>query len=74
MPRLTDLIERGEICHSLRDKKMFYQPLVRDSLNADFASPAGPFWCAKTQSLIGPDGEIADSEACRHGRVCCAIG
>ena len=33
--------------------------------------PAGPFWCAQTQSLVGPDGGFANTEKCRPGRSCC---
>jgi hypothetical protein len=69
--RFDVLIERGEVCHSLRDKKMFYRTAVEDPFNAQFSSPAGPFWCARTQSLIGPDGKLADEETCRPGRSCC---
>jgi hypothetical protein len=72
MPRLNILIERGEMCHSLRSKTMFYQSVVEDPANTEH-SPEGPFWCAETQSLIGPDGKIADAEACKpgSGRGCC---
>lgn len=64
---LNGLIRTGEICRSLRCKKLFYQ-------TEEDASPienAGPFWCARTQSLIGFDGKMVGHEECRPGRGCC---
>lgn len=69
MPSLNVLIEKGEVCLCLREKKMFYQVPGEESAEA----PEGPFWCAQTQSLLGPDGQIADAEHCRPGRSCCEI-
>jgi hypothetical protein len=64
---LNELIRTGEICSSLRSKKLFYQ-MEED---ASAIENAGPFWCARTQSLIGFDGKIAGHEECRPGRNCC---
>lgn len=64
---LNELIRMGEICRSLRSKKLFYQ-MEED---ASAVENAGPFWCARTQSLIGADGKIAGHEECRPGRGCC---
>ncbi|HUJ30683.1 MAG TPA: hypothetical protein VLY23_05340 [Candidatus Acidoferrum sp.] len=64
---LNELIRTGEVCRSLRSKKLFYQTEEEAS---DITS-AGPFWCARTQSLLGVDGEIAGHEECRPGRSCC---
>lgn len=64
---LNELIRAGEICSKLRSKKMFYQA---DEEASDIAY-SGPFWCARTQSLIGFDGKIAGHEECRPGRACC---
>lgn len=64
---LNELIRAGEICSKLRSKKMLYQ-------SDEDASPvehSGPFWCARTQSLIGFDGKIAGHAECRPGRSCC---
>ena len=80
MPSLNALINAGLICQCLREKKMFYQPedlgapetidiLPPEERSAE--QPQGPFWCAQTQSLLGPDGQIADFESCRPGRSCC---
>ncbi len=67
MPSLNVLIQNGEVCQCLRAKTLFY--LVEGEESA--ALPEGPFWCARTQSLLGPDGQIADAESCRPGRTCC---
>jgi hypothetical protein len=64
---LNELIRTGEICSKLRSKKLFYQP----EEDASAVENAGPFWCARTQSLIGFDGKIAGHEECRPGRSCC---
>lgn len=67
---LQVLIAKGEVCRCLREKTLFYEP---PELPGELAPGAaeGPFWCAQTQSLLGPDGQIADSESCRPGRACC---
>jgi hypothetical protein len=67
MASLNELIRSGEICRSLRSKKLFYQ----DEASASDVLNAGPFWCTRTQSLLGPDGKIAGAEECRPGRGCC---
>lgn len=64
---LNELIRAGEICSLLRSKKLFYQT----EEDASAIENAGPFWCARTQSLIGYDGKIAGHEECRPGRSCC---
>ena len=66
MPGLNVLIERGEVCRALRAKTMFYQVEREEP-----SSPEGPFWCAQTQSPLGPDGEVAGADQCRPGRGCC---
>jgi hypothetical protein len=67
MPNLTVLIQRGDVCQCLRAKTLFYEDPQPDAL----AEAHGPFWCAHTQSLLGPDGQVADAETCRPGRGCC---
>ena len=69
MPTLNALILRGEACSCLREKKMFYQ----SEEDAGASRPEGPFWCALTQSLLGPDGKVADAVSCRPGRTCCEV-
>ena len=64
---LNELIRSGEICSSLRSKKLFYQT----EEDASDITNAGPFWCGRTQSLIGVDGSLAGHEECRPGRSCC---
>jgi hypothetical protein len=67
MPSLNALIENGEVCQCLRTKTMFYR-VAGEELDA---RQDGPFWCALTQALLGPDGQVADAESCQPGRSCC---
>lgn len=79
MPTLTDLVQNSTVCQCLREKKMFYEGSDVPANSMDIVSPAekalmmptGPFWCAQTQSLVGPDGGFANTEKCRPGRSCC---
>ncbi len=75
MPTLNTLIAAGAVCQCLREKKMFYEsaeaPVNAQDIVPPAPMPAGPFWCAHTQSIIGPDGQLADAERCRPGRACC---
>jgi hypothetical protein len=66
-PSLNILISTGGVCQSVRSKKLFYQ-LDED---ASDARNAGPFWCSRTQSKIGPDGKLVALDDCRPGRSCC---
>lgn len=68
MPNLNVLIQEGTVCQCLRTKTLFYD----DDPNSP-AGSEGPFWCAHTQSVLGPDGRVADVESCRPGRGCCEI-
>jgi hypothetical protein len=65
MASLNELISGGAVCRCLRSKELFYQSA------AEASEARGPFWCVRTQSLLGPDGQIADAESCRPGRTCC---
>jgi hypothetical protein len=67
MESLQKRIEQGQLCRSLRTKTMFYQ--VEETVSAP--EQHGPFWCARTQALYGPDGKIAEPEGCLPGRSCC---
>jgi hypothetical protein len=77
MPSLRVLIENGHVCRSLRAKTLAYQPLVESDTEAaafyEESGANGPFWCAQTQALQGPDGRIASTEHCHSGcgRDCC---
>lgn len=75
-PHLNLLIQRGEVCRSLRTKTMFHQVDdmgPHDGLSAADSAPQGPFWCVRTQSVRGPDGRVAEVDHCRPGRSCCEI-
>jgi len=66
-PSLNVLISTGEICRSVRAKKLFYQ----QDEDASDARSAGPFWCSRTQSSVGPDGKLVGVDECRAARACC---
>ena len=66
-PSLNVLISTGQICSSVRSKKLFYQ----QDEDASDARNAGPFWCTRTQSVVGPDGKLVGFAECRPGRACC---
>ncbi len=66
-PSLNVLISTGEICRSVRSKKLFYQ----QDEDASDGRNAGPFWCSRTQSPVGPDGKLVGFDTCRPGRPCC---
>lgn len=65
MASLNELIASGEVCQCLRSKELFYQAA------AEASEARGPFWCVRTQSLLGPDGKLVDTDSCRPGRSCC---
>jgi len=80
MSSLKELISTGAVCRCLRSKTLFYQ--VPPEAEGNPAEPVGlglipqardeePLWCLHTQSLIGPDGKIAELDSCRPGRSCC---
>ena len=71
MAALETMIQRGEICQCLRAKTMFYQVPEAPGAAESESGSDGPFWCAQTQSLVGPDGEVAGTFNCRPGRPCC---
>ena len=64
---LNVLISTGEICRSVRSKKLFYQHQEEES----DARSAAPFWCSRTQSTVGPDGKLVGLDECRSSRACC---
>lgn len=66
-PSLNVLISNGQICQSIRSKKLFYE----SEEDASDARNAGPFWCGRTQSAVGPDGQLVGFDACRPTRSCC---
>jgi hypothetical protein len=79
MPSLQVLIETGAVCRCLRAKTLAYSPVIAgDPVAASFYEDAGiegPFWCAQTQGIQGPDGKIASAENCHSEceRDCCDV-
>jgi hypothetical protein len=56
-----------EYCHRLRCKEMFIDMGEPFDLKN---SGSGIYWCAHTQTCLGPDGQIAHLEPCKPGRSC----
>ncbi len=54
-------------CRFLTCKEMFYKDSAAGQLPH---SGSGIFWCALTQRLQGPDGNIASGEECGSHRTC----
>ena len=73
MALLPSLIAKGEVCCCLRAKTMFYDTPDHDHPESLEAQKYGPFWCAMTQSVIGPDGKTVGLEDCREARGCCRM-
>lgn len=67
---LKVMIQTGEVCRRIRSKTLYYET---DDQEEHAAGVGGPFWCSRTQSVIGPDGDVADVIRCRAGRSCCEI-
>lgn len=60
--------DREELCHCLRWKGQF---ILADHDPTVPRTNDGLFWCAYTQTCIGPDGELAEPGNCStEGRAC----
>ncbi len=56
-----------DYCRLLRCKEM----LIDTGEPFDIRNTgSGIFWCSHTQNCLGPDGQVADPEACKPGRGC----
>ena len=56
-----------EVCNCVRWKSMYYRT------ERDMTVPRSNednYWCAMTQRVIGPDGQVVDLENCKPGRAC----
>ena len=64
----------GTHCQKLRTKGMYINAVV-DPDEASFYDPyeATFYWCAKTQTGFGPDGQPVRPESCSGGRCCCKV-
>jgi hypothetical protein len=64
--------ERPNLCTGLRWKRQFYESAPDPTVQR---SNDGLFWCAYTQTCIGPDGELAEpGNCCKRGRKCHGSG
>ena len=55
------------MCRCLRSKEMFIHA-EHDPRLPSLSS--GIFWCIYTHNCLGPDGQVAEPEACKPGRGC----
>ena len=56
-----------EVCRLLRWKAMFIEA---ESVPTVPPSNDRSFWCAQTQVVTGPDGQVAEPESCSPNRSC----
>jgi hypothetical protein len=67
-PQIHSNPSRGKTCCCyLRWKGMFIDAEPDPSIPN---TSDGFFWCSHTMNCLGPDGRIADKEACCDGRGC----
>ncbi|HEV2495300.1 MAG TPA: hypothetical protein VG204_19755 [Terriglobia bacterium] len=64
---LNVIAPAAQHCRSLRCKEMFIDT-GREFKMED--SGSGIYWCGHTQTCLGPDGDVADTEHCKSGRGC----
>ncbi len=57
-------------CIYLYCKNEQYEEIPPPDLDPDHVSPPKHYWCGRTLSSFGPDGEEACLEACGPGRSC----
>ena len=62
----------GLHCQNIRHKQM-YTPIVPNPGEEQFydAYDSASYWCAETQTGIGPDGIPANPDFCQGARACC---
>jgi hypothetical protein len=72
MESLTSSIAVGVHCVKLRTRGMYLQSAVDPNESRLYDSyDNAVFWCVKTQTGFGPDGDPVRAETCRGGRGCC---
>jgi hypothetical protein len=68
----SSTITVGVHCLKLRTKGMYVQSIVDPDEPTFYDNyDNAVYWCVKTQTGFGPDGEPVRPEACRGGRGCC---
>jgi len=56
-----------EVCNCVRWKSQFYES------ERDLTVPPSnddSYWCALTQRVLGPDGQLVEPQSCKPGRAC----
>ena len=64
----------GVHCLKIRTKRMYVQTIV-DPAEATFydAYDTSAYWCALTQTGLGPDRQPVRPDTCCDGRDCCML-
>ncbi|MBI3696516.1 MAG: hypothetical protein HY238_16955 [Acidobacteria bacterium] len=57
-----------ERCENIRWKGMFVD--VQADPEAEAESREHIYWCVKTQTILGPDGQTVDEDICSPSRSC----
>ena len=63
----AELFSTKQVCRRLRSKTMFYQAEPDPTVPS---SNDNSYWCTHSMNCMGPDGDVAQPEACRSGRGC----
>lgn len=63
----AELSDPNKVCRRLRSKTMFYVSEPDPSVPP---SNDNSYWCTHSMNCMGPDGEVAQPQACRPGRGC----
>ncbi len=67
MAEQLNILGQGR-CRYLTSKEMFYKDVSGSGVPR---SASGHFWCALTQAIQGPDGQLVDDRQCsKAGRSC----
>lgn len=58
---------QNEVCNCVRWKSLFYNSVPDPSVPS---SHDNSYWCAMTQGVLGPDGQVVEPEKCTPERGC----
>lgn len=67
-------VKLAPTCLNLRHKLMYVDQRHAQRGMVDADSDTRVYWCARTQDLLGPDGEPVDATSCGEGGRSCYCG